>query len=264
MSDLGIPTVECKLHPETADLRILIASDWHLGSEWCDMALVQRILAYADKQKAYLILCGDMLEMAIKRSVGSVHEQKLSPQEQLEQLEELFGPRAHRILACLTGNHEARTAREADIDVVSFWCASNKIPYLNKAGALAIHAHGQVWVVYAQHGVRGTGRKPGASLNAIHDMQENVVADIYLHGHHHRASVTKTTVLKYQPNVGFYWQRRWFINAGTMHRYGGYASDGAYPPTETGCYLVRLSKARSSGKYLIADLLDRQYFGMSN
>jgi predicted phosphodiesterase len=260
---LGIPTVECKLSPESPDLRILVASDWHLGSNWCDNPLVDKVLAEADRKKSYIILAGDMLEMAIKRSVGGIHEQNLTPQQQLEEMDRLFGHRSARILGVLTGNHEGRIARESDVDIVAMWCSANKVPYLNKAGAISVQAHGQTWVIYAQHGVRGTGRKPGASLNAIHDMAENVVADIYLHGHHHRASVTRSVILRHKENIGFYWQRRWFINTGTMHRYGGYASDGAYPPTDVGCYLLYLSKAKKSGKYLKADYLDRQYFGMN-
>ena len=266
MAELGIPTVEITLAPTTPDLRILVASDWHLGSKWCDTALVGKVLAHADKMGAYFILAGDMLEMAIKRSVGSPWEQTHSPQEQIEELERLFGHRRHRILGCLTGNHEARTSREADVDVLAMWANSGqKVPYLNKAGVLAISAHQQSWVVYAQHGVRGTGRKPGASLNAIHDMAENVVADIYLHGHHHRASATKSTIMRYKPGPGFYWQSRWFINTGTMHRYGGYSSDGAYPPTDTGCYLLYCGtpgRNGKSGKHVRAEMLDRGFFGM--
>jgi len=263
-SALGIPTAEVSLAP-AGDLKILVASDWHIGSPWCDTRLMERILKEADKQGAYIILAGDMLEMAIKRSVGNPHEQTLSPQDQLLELDAVFGPRRHRILACLTGNHEARTSREADVDVVGLWASgftgATPIPYLDKAGALAIQAHGASWVVYAQHGVRGTGRKPGASLNAIHDMTENVVADIYIHGHHHRASFTSSTVLRYKPGPGFYWQKRWFVNSGTMHRYGGYASDGAYPPTDTGCYMLTL-KYTKQGRHVRAEMLDRGYFSM--
>lgn len=260
--ELGIPVAYCNLNPLTSDLRILIASDWHIGSKHCDTKLMNRILQHADEQNAYIILNGDMLEMAIKRSVGSTWEQDLSPNEQLERLTELFEPRKHRILAVLTGNHEARVSRESDVDLIQVWCQNLKIPYLNKAGAISASAHGFNWVIYAQHGVRGTGRKPGASVNAIHDMAENVVADIYVHGHHHRASFTKTKVLRHMPQPGFYWQPRWFINAGTMHKYGGYSADGAYPPTDTGCYILSLSNPNRKGKHVQCELLDRGFFGM--
>ena len=261
---LGIPTAEISLAP-AGDLKILVASDWHIGSPWCDEKLMHRILKEADRQGAYIILVGDMLEMSIRRSVGNPHEQTLSPQDQILELDRIFGERRHRILGVMTGNHEARPSREADVDVVALWAngfsGGTRIPYLDKAGALAIQAGGASWVIYAQHGVRGTGRKPGASLNAIHDMTENCIADVYLHGHHHRASFTSSTVLRYKAGPGFYWQKRWFVNMGTMHRYGGYASDGAFPPTDTGCYLLTL-KAGKQGRHVRAEMLDRGYFSM--
>lgn len=260
--DLGIPTCYANLKPLTPDLRILVASDWHIGSTHCDMALINRVLEYADEQQAYILLAGDMIEMAIKKSVGSVWEQNLSPTDQIAALTEMFGHRSHRIIAVLTGNHEGRISRESDVDIVRLWADSIKVPYLNKAGVIAITAHGNNWVIYAQHGVRGTGRRPGSSLNAIHEMAENVVADIYIHGHHHRSSLTKTKVLRHMAQPGFYWQSRWFINSGTMHKYGGYGSDHAYPPTDTGCYMVYLSNPNKRGKHLKAELLDRGFFGM--
>lgn len=259
---LGIPTAVLKLAPKTHDLRILVASDWHIGSIWCDTDLLNRTLKYADEQDAYILLNGDILEMAIRKSVGSPYECNMTPQQQLEEMLRLFEGRRHRILGVLTGNHEARTQREGDVDIVSIFASQEPvIPYLSKAGVLAIHAHDQVWTIYAQHGVRGCGRKPGAALNAVHDMTENVVADIYVHGHHHRASVTKTHVARYKPGPGFYWQPRWFVNAGTLHRYGGYASDAAYPPTDCGSYLLKLSGGKR-GKKLHYDLLDRAFFDM--
>lgn len=260
--ELGIPVVYLEIDPPTPELRILCASDWHLGSRFCDVDLIAKILDYADRQNAYIILGGDMLEMAIKRSKGSMSEQLSDPNEQFESLTELFGKRSDRVLACVTGNHEGRIAREADLDAVKMWADLHGIPYLNKAGVINVSAQGSNWVIYLQHGTRGTGRRPGSSVNSINEMQENVVADLYLHGHHHRASFMKTKVLRYASGPGMYWSSRWFCNTGTMMQYGGYASDGTYPPTDTGCYILHLSNPNRRGKHIRAELLDRGFFGM--
>jgi predicted phosphodiesterase len=139
------------------------------------------------------------------------------------------------------------------------------VPYLDRAGAISLNtSKGATYVIYAQHGVRGGGRKPGGSMNAIHDMMENVDADIYIHGHHHRLSFTKQMQLQYRTgNVGWFWRPKWFVNAGTMHKYGGYASDAAFAPTDTGCYMLYLKDgSQKKGKGVVAETLDREFFGM--
>jgi UDP-2,3-diacylglucosamine pyrophosphatase LpxH len=267
MHRLGLPVTSVKVSYDRGEsIPILVASDWHIGSKHCDMSLIKRIMTYAEEVDAYIILNGDILEMAIRNSVGSPYECDMTPNEQIEEMCSIFDKR-HKILAVLEGNHEARTKKHADVDIVSLFASMQPmIPYLDRAGAIALNtSKGATYIIYAQHGVRGGGRKPGGAMNAIHDMMENVDADIYIHGHHHRLSLTKQMQLQFKPgNIGWCWKPKWFVNAGTMHKYGGYASDAAFAPTDTGCYMLWLKDgSKKNGKGVVAETLDREFFGMS-
>lgn len=264
----GIPTARLKLeYPQEGDVPLIVLTDLHIGSKHHDRALLDRILKYADEHDAYFWLNGDILENAIKHSVGDINECDMTPNEQLEEMREIFGPRRHRVLAVLSGNHEGRTKRESDFDPIEYWANEEpRIPYLNRAGAVALTVKGQKWVVYGMHGVRGCGRKPGSAKNAVYDMHEVVDADLYVHGHHHKEDFFKDKQLQHKDPIGFFWRYRWYCNGGTLHKYGGYGADAGYPANDVGAYCLWLNdatKGAKTGKHIRAEFLDRGFFGMS-
>lgn len=185
----------------------------------------------------------------------------------MEEVRRLWGgERRGKVIAAISGNHEGRTHREADFDIVRYWANEEpRIPYLDRAGAVSLRAGGQTWIIYGMHGVRGGGRKPGGSVNAVSDMAEVVDADLYIHGHHHRASFHKSLQMQHRTgNLGFYWRSRWFVNGGTLHQYGGYGSDAAFPATDVGAYLVWLKgRGPNKGKDIRVEFLDRAYFSLA-
>ena len=62
-----------------------------------------------EKENAYCILNGDLLNNATKTSVSDSYAEEIPPMEQINKAVELFSPIKDKILAILTGNHESRT-----------------------------------------------------------------------------------------------------------------------------------------------------------
>ena len=70
--------------PEHPELAILPLADWHIGDPNADG---KRMLEWLDYLKnnpnAYAILNGDLMDAAIKTSIGDVYQASIQPMEQL-------------------------------------------------------------------------------------------------------------------------------------------------------------------------------------
>ena len=105
--------------PETLDtIELHIFADEHIGDEHCDLPRLQERIKYvAEKENAYCVLNGDIVDNATKTSIGDTYTQEFNPMEQLKVSTELFEPLKDKILAITHGNHEARTYRKEGIDL---------------------------------------------------------------------------------------------------------------------------------------------------
>lgn len=86
---------------------LLFFGDLHWGSPQCAKKQALDMLDWALKEKVPTLLMGDMLEMSLRDSVGhGVYQQKLNPQEQVEEMIDLITPLAEAklIIGLHTGN----------------------------------------------------------------------------------------------------------------------------------------------------------------
>lgn len=106
--------------PERQDLTILPIADVHLGAaehlerEWrqfCDSVLKQ--------PNTYLLLGGDMVNNSTRSSVANPFDEVIRPREQKRLMAEMLMPLRERILAGVLGNHEMRSRRESDVDIMA-------------------------------------------------------------------------------------------------------------------------------------------------
>lgn len=103
--------------PSNEDIKIIPISDLHLGAaehmerEWSRFA--DNILA--DKN-AYIVLGGDLINNTTRNSVSNVFEETMRPREQKIRMAEQLKPLKDRILCAVSGNHERRSAKDADDD----------------------------------------------------------------------------------------------------------------------------------------------------
>ena len=97
------------LSKEFKELQILPLADLHLGDIHSDGKKILEAIEYIrTTPNCYTILNGDLMDSAIKSSIGDIYGANLQPMMQLEQAVKLFGDISEKILAVTPGNHEAR------------------------------------------------------------------------------------------------------------------------------------------------------------
>lgn len=102
-------------HPNK--LTIVPLADAHYGSrEFNETRWHEAIKRIQDDPDCYCVLVGDLLDTALRSSVGDVYRAMASPREQKEWLINELKPIKDKILGAVGGNHERRMIRETDSD----------------------------------------------------------------------------------------------------------------------------------------------------
>lgn len=191
--------IKIELSEKIKQIELHTFADLHIGDKFCDMKLINKRLEYIkNKNNAYCILNGDLLNNATKTSVSDSYAESIPPMEQLEKGMELFEPIKEKILAITSGNHENRTYNKEGIDISEI--LSMQLNIRNrycKEGALVFLRFGRnnkqrkmLYTIYASHG-SGGGKKEGGKINRLSDMAGIVDADIYIHSHTHLPAIIK-------------------------------------------------------------------------
>ena len=225
-------------------IELLPLADLHIGDIHSDGKKIAEWLEYIEKTpNCFTILNGDLMDTAIKTSVGDTYGASLRPMEQLQQCVKLFGKIAleGKILACCGGNHEARIYRNDGLDVTQMLCNQLQIGdlYAPESALLFIqfgmqNGHKNHWPmlysIYCVHG-SGGGRKEGGKINRLVDLTSIVDADIYIHSHTHlpmiarnayyRVDTRKCTAVKVD---------KLLINTSSSLQYGGYGEAASFKP----------------------------------
>lgn len=102
------------------EVEIHALADLHLGESTCNIKAFRKwrdmILEASNR---YVILNGDVINMALKDSKSDIYSEKLKPSEQLELLKKELEPVKHRILVATGGNHDKdRVAKGTGIDIL--------------------------------------------------------------------------------------------------------------------------------------------------
>lgn len=236
--------------PEADIVRILPLADLHLGDIHADGKLILKWIDYIKTTPgAYAILNGDLMDSAIRTSIGDVYQAALQPMEQLKQCVKLFQPIADHILAVLPGNHENRIYRNDGVDLTEVMCSKLGIAgrYSPTAALLFIrfgkdsqHGRPHCYTVYCSHGT-GSGRTPGAKINRLVDMANIVDADIYIMSHVHQPAIVKTSFFRTNMgNSSVSKVDKLFVNTAAALEFGGYGETALYRPASTETPLIIL------------------------
>ena len=126
------------------------------------------------EENSYIILGGDLINNGIKSSVSNVYDETMRPREQKKLLVEMLSPLKDRILCAVSGNHERRSSREVDDDIIYDVMCKLDIEdvYRENLAFLKIQfgtarSDGKVnptYVICITHGT-GSGIMTGASVN---------------------------------------------------------------------------------------------------
>lgn len=250
--DLPSELNEIELHP---------LSDLHLGDAMCNYKDILAELEYIkNTPNCYCILDGDLMDTAIKSSIGDTYGANLQPMEQLRHCVELFEPIKDKILAVCSGNHENRVYKQDGIDLTALMCSQLGIAdrYTATTAMLFIrfghdtqHNRKMCYTLYMTHGTGG-GRKEGGKIQRLADLATIVDADIYVMAHVHQPAVFRTQFYRADPrNNSVSKNEHLFVNTAAWLEYGGYGDKMGYKPASTINPTIILNGSKKSARAVL-------------
>lgn len=222
-------------------LQILPLADLHIGDIHSNGQKILEWLKYIeDTPNCYTILNGDLMDTAVKTSIGDVYGSTLRPMEQLQQCAKLFEPIKDKILAVTGGNHEARIYRNDGLDVTQMMCNQLGLECYSPESAIIFlqfgkqSSHMKCWpmmyTIYCTHG-SSNGRKEGSKANRLADLANIIDADIYLHSHTHLPMIMRNSYFRVDTQKKCTVKvDRLFLNTSSSLDYGGYGEIQSYKP----------------------------------
>ena len=249
-------------------LEIHTFADLHIGDRHTDLNLIkERIKRVAEKDNAYCILNGDLLNNATKTSISDTYAEDIPPMEQIMLAVELFEPIKHKILCLNSGNHECRTYNKEGINLTEVvarqlglydkYSATASFLFLRfgESSGLKENITGKprklAYTIYSMHG-SGGGRKEGAKANKLGEMAGIIDSDIYIHSHTHLPMIFKQAYFRVDNrNKKVSSVDKLFVNTGATLDYGGYGEAFAFKPASKETPIILLNGTR---KYMTATL----------
>lgn len=113
-----IPVInKIPFHKHPKGITVIPLADAHYGSkEFNETLWHNTIKRIQDDSNCFCVLVGDLMDNGLKNSVTNIYESTCSPSEQKEWLYNELLPIKDKIFGAVGGNHERRTAKEADQD----------------------------------------------------------------------------------------------------------------------------------------------------
>lgn len=242
----GIRIIE-KILPHTLEeVEIVPIGDVHVGDEFYDEKMFKGVINYVlEKPNRYVILNGDLTDMALKTSVSDTYGATMSPLDQVKYIANILEPLKERIIGIGNGNHEERVYKGSGIDVsylIALELGLKKI-YSNNSFVVFLkvgQSHNsrpnkvkqQVYSIFVQHG-RGGGRKMGGKTNRLVDM-DNIIAnaDLYIMGHvHSPVNLPQSTFVSDTQNMTIARHTAYYMIHNSYLSFGGYGLTYGYRPT---------------------------------
>ena len=233
------------LHEFPGDIDIYPIADVHLGAvehaeqEW------QAFLKRVEKENAYLILAGDLLNNNVRGvRFANPFDEVLRPRESKARMVEYLYPIRDRILCLVDGNHEARSTRETDQSITYDICARLSLEHLYRENIAFVKASlGKrqrdaapkcSYNIAVTHGSFG-GALTGGAVNKNERFASGAIEglDCFVSGHVHKAFVTKPAKLVIDSKNNVVSLRHiTVVSCVSWLNYGGYAARALLPPAQ--------------------------------
>ena len=233
--------IRADLPRELESVELLVLADYHYADPNSDHDAIKRDIEYvAQHDNAYAVLAGDLLDCALKSSLGDCYV-NLSPMDELSAVMDLMNPIAHKIVGIVGGNHEARHYKTNGVDMTRLlarqigvenrYSPDTALIFLRFGEDDRAHHHRPIcYTIYLTHGTGG-GRKEGGKIQRLVDLSAIVDADCYIVGHTHLPASLKTAYARPNPgNSSITYCTKLFVNSAAKLNYGGYGDIGGYRP----------------------------------
>ena len=234
-------------HKFANDIKIYPIADVHFGSIQHQQGAWERFLRkISEEDYAYIVLNGDLLNNNTRNAVGSPWEDTVRPREAKKLMIEYLEPIKDRILAITTGNHERRSAKDADCDLTyDIACKLDledlyreNICFMKVGVGEADKGKGRKndarnsYTFSICHGTGG-GIYGGSTLNRNERFGTYVEGlDCVIVGHTHRGQVSRPSKMvfdKHNNNILF--TEYLVVSCVSWLAYGGYAVQKMLPPS---------------------------------
>ena len=246
-----LPDFEMIIHkfPAGEDITICPIADVHLGARECmEDAFREFISTIAGKPNVRVVLCGDLLNNAVRSSVSDFYAEIYRPSEAKRMMAKLLEPIRDQILCSVTGNHERRSSREVDDDATADIMCKLDLEHLHReniafmklqfgeaeseAGVRTAGRTRPTYVVSVSHGAGG-GALTGAGINRGERFAYACDGlDAQITAHTHRPSVTQPGKIVIDTRNNLIQIKPFkVITATSWLDFGGYAAQKMLLPT---------------------------------
>ena len=213
-------------------IRVWAVADVHIGSKECDLDGFEKFLKkVASEQDSYIALCGDLINNGIKDSLTSVYDETVSPQAQIEKAVDLLTPVAGKILGAVGGNHEHRTKRAVDVDVMNYIMCLLKIPELYRQNMAFIRVNLEKGTTKDHYALMLTHGKTANKKKQFVGVVEGV--DAVITAHTHTPDVLMPARIRFNTSNKVTVHNVISLTACSWLQPGGYSLAGLYLPQTT-------------------------------
>ena len=204
----------------------------HIGEESHEEKKFLQYIAWAKRTKADIVIMGDLLDTGLcigTKHIGSVWENRLTPDEQIDRGVALLGPIRKQIIAVVTGNHELRSEKVTSINPLKQVALRLGRPYDGPCKVLRWHGK----TIFCAH---GTSSSMEADFKRVLDGWEGLDVIALAHVHHLMNKPIKRFVCD---KNGIVRQRKiHLVRTGNFLSYAKYAAIALYSPTDVGSAIL--------------------------
>lgn len=238
-------------------------ADLHEGARDADHEVSDGYIKWiAERDNAFTILNGDMMNCAWKDSTPELFEDLITPDKAYENLRARFMPIKDKILMITRGGHEYAIFHKVGADYMARLAYDlGDIPYMPDGGMfgfrLSKYNHPAMVWGYATHGWGGA-RTIGAKIKKAEDLANIANVDMIIISHDHTQAIHRLNVLDPpHAQINFkrpmYWkiQRKLLINTGGFIKYAGYIQSKGYVPQDLGTPRIRVELKKDNQKYYL-------------
>lgn len=246
---------------EPEKFEVHVFADWHIGDPLSDERLIRKwITTVQERENAFCILNGDMLNTALKTSVSDSYKETMTPMKQLDYFLKLIDPIKKKIMFVDAGNHERRITKDTSIDLMEIvareigapYCEEGAVIYISCGQNVEEHKEARIpYILYVTHG-SGGGRTEGGKANALAQLMSVVDADIYVHSHVHLPGAFKEKYFRTDSRTRKTTHvTKLFVSTASPMDYGGYAQIAKYKPAATDNPVIILEGRRKKADAIV-------------
>lgn len=213
-------------------IRIWPVADVHIGAKECDLDGFTSFLKRVEgREDDYLLLVGDLVDNGIRStsSPTDIYAATMQPEQQIEKAVELLTPVAGKILGAVGGNHERRTTKAVNVDIMSYICSLLHIPELYRPNMAFIRISLQDNGMADRYALMMTHGKTENKKKQFTNIVEGVDACIYAHTHSPSMQFPASRIrFNHRNNISFH--EVISMTACSWLKPGGYSLSSLYVP----------------------------------